>query len=387
VRRRQSAAAAAPPEDPLARQEARARASGRTLRVLLRAERAHTGSAAEDHFRRAESQFFRCLRGMAAAGGAQQHSLDAVEYVFNPRLVAAFEAKRAEFDRRYGRGAGGHSTVLLFHGTPAPAAVVSIVATGFDMARVGSTTDAGFYGAGAYLSEMTDMSLGYAGRAGKLLLCRVLLGRPFLVAGAHPGQRARLHGRPCTPGYDSHVLDMAFSEVVIFNSAQILPCYILHLAPPGGAAAQQAAAHGGMLMMPPPPPLMGTLAGAMNMLAAMHGGGAVGSAAPPTGGGGGGGGGGGVGTTQLSSAASALPGGVAGLSSQGPSNAERAAMKAQRAAAAEKRQREVDAEADEMLRAAKASVASAAAARAEEADVARAIAASLQDAAAARPSR
>ena len=80
--------AAAPPADPLLRQEARARVSGAVLRVLLRAERAHTGSAAEDHYRRAESQFFRCRLAGAGAVGLKLH---AVEYVFNPRLVAAFE--------------------------------------------------------------------------------------------------------------------------------------------------------------------------------------------------------------------------------------------------------------------------------------------------------
>jgi hypothetical protein len=229
-------------DDALPRQEAAARASGRTLRVTLRAARAHTGGAGEDHYHRAESQFFRCLHSGHVAGGAK---LDSVEYVFNPQLVARFEAKRAAFDAKYGRK--GHSTVLLFHGTPKDSNMESILADGFDMAKVGSSTDAGFYGAGAYLSEMTDVSLNYGGRLGKILLCRVLLGKPYLLQG-YAAAKQSFMGKPAKPGYDSHVLDMNFSEVVIFNSAQILPCYVLHLAAAGKPhAAAAMAAFGGLM--------------------------------------------------------------------------------------------------------------------------------------------
>lgn len=97
---------AAAPQDPLLLQEAAAAASGRMLRIMLRAQRGHTGSASENHFRRAESQFFRMLGALPMPGAAK---LDAVEYCFAPRLVAAFEAKRAAFDARYGEK--GHQEV------------------------------------------------------------------------------------------------------------------------------------------------------------------------------------------------------------------------------------------------------------------------------------
>ena len=218
--------------DQLLRQEAAARASGSMLRVRLLPQRAHTGGAGEDHFRRAESQYFRMLRGVHVQAIVPPV---AVEYCFQPRLVAAFEAKRAEFDARYGRD--GHTEVLLFHGTPKDANVESIVTGGFDMSKVGSTTDRGVFGAGAYLSEMTQMSLAYARQCGKMLMCRVLLGKPYLVGSN--GARI-LMGKPCVHGYDSHVVDLNFSEVVIFNSAQILPCYILHLKPPAPSLAHPA---------------------------------------------------------------------------------------------------------------------------------------------------
>ena len=215
-------------KDPLLRQEAAARASGSMLRVRLLPQRAHTGSAGEDHFRRAESQYFRMLRAVPTAGMVAP---EAVEYCYQPRLVAAFEAKRAEFDARYGRN--GHTEVLLFHGTPKDSNVESIVTGGFDMRKVGSTTDQGLYGAGAYLSEMTTMSLAYAESCGKMLMCRVLLGKPYLV---DISRMADLMGKPCVRGHDSHVKDLNFSEVVIFDSAQILPCYILHLQKPAPPA-------------------------------------------------------------------------------------------------------------------------------------------------------
>ena len=217
-------------KDPLLRQEAAARASGTMLRVRLLPQRAHTGGAGEDHVRRTESQYFRMLRAVPAANMVAP---EAVEYCYQPRLVAAFEAKRVEFDARYGRG--GHTEVLLFHGTPKSANVESIVTGGFDMSKVGSTTDEGYYGAGAYLSELTSVSLAYAHSCGKMLMCRVLLGKPYLV---DINSELDLSGKPCVRGHDSHVVDLNFSEVVIFDSAQILPCYIQHLqkqAPPAHA--------------------------------------------------------------------------------------------------------------------------------------------------------
>jgi hypothetical protein len=174
---------------------------------------------------------------------------------------------------------------------------------------------------------------------------------------------------------------MNFSEVVIFDSAQILPCYILHLAPSargarGMTAAPTLASLGAWTF---PPSTEAKFAAAMGLPAAV---GTVSTALGAIGGGGapaaasGG--------ALMSSAAAAMPGGVAGLSSAPASGADRAALAA-------KRQREKEAEAEEVRRAVAASHAAAAvreadAKRAEEADIARAIAASLQTAAAARKS-
>ena len=284
------------------------------LRVMLRPQRAHTGTAGEDHFRRAESQFFRMLGGVPTAGVVKP---EAVEYCYAPPLVAAYEAKRAAFDAQYGRG--GHTEVLLFHGTPKDANVESVVTGGFDLSKVGSTSDAGYYGAGIYLSEMTSMSLEYAQNCGKMLMCRVLLGKPFLV-GDPDGNVHDLHGKPCVRGYDSHVLDLHFSEVVIFHSAQILPCYIIHLKPPAPAVA---AAFGGAFAMGMPP--------AGGAIAAAGGGGPL--------------------------------GGVAGMSATFTGMPKKPSLAAQ-----SQRRKEVDAEAAEMLREARDAAAAEARKRQRAAD-------------------
>ncbi len=332
------------------------------LHVRLQAERQHTGGAAENHYRRAESQFFRCL---SAAPSPAAPSLKSVTYVFNPPLVARFEAKKAAFDAAYGRGK--HHTVLLFHGTPKKSAIDGIVANGFDMARVGSTTDAGFHGAGAYLSELTDMSVEYSGGNNQLLLCRVLLGRPYRLRLDEVAGMAFM-GKPAKRGYDSHVTDASFSEVVIFDAAQILPCYVLQLQ----RAGRRAGAHAGML------PLTGVLDGGL----------AAGGAAADLLGGAAGGfpGWGTLGAPRFA----ALPGKRSSEDDGGadmfaPVSAAPDAHKF--AAAAEKRRRAapeglaVADEVAELARGLAASAAAADAAAAEEAELVRAIEESLQDAA------
>ena len=44
-------------------------------------------------------------------------ALHSVEYIFNPRLVKAFERQKKLYDLAYGEK--GHSQILLFHSTPA----------------------------------------------------------------------------------------------------------------------------------------------------------------------------------------------------------------------------------------------------------------------------
>ena len=77
------------------------------------------------------------------------HRVVQVEYVVNPPLLAAFEAKQREFVERDGVA----PTILSFHGTTADANIESILAQNFDLARLAANTgNRGYYGAGIYFS-------------------------------------------------------------------------------------------------------------------------------------------------------------------------------------------------------------------------------------------
>lgn len=67
-----------------------------------------------------------------------------------------------------------------------------------------------------------------------MLLVRVLLGRPKLLSA---GRSGNLMGAQCTTGFTSHIFDPSHSECVLFDSAAMLPCYILHF---GGSAHPSA---------------------------------------------------------------------------------------------------------------------------------------------------
>eukprot|EP01116_Phalansterium_solitarium_P005468 TRINITY_DN1713_c0_g2_i1.p2 TRINITY_DN1713_c0_g2~~TRINITY_DN1713_c0_g2_i1.p2 ORF type:complete len:222 (-),score=65.95 TRINITY_DN1713_c0_g2_i1:52-717(-) len=166
--------------------------------------------AAAYHFRTAESHFYR----LGFAGGMH---VSKVEYLVNPPLVKKFIDKRLSLAEKM----DWEETrpIMCFHGTSA-ANIESIVEHNFDLRRVGSSTDTGFFGRGVYFSETSSYSVGYARGGTSILLCQVLLGRCFQVAKVQTG-------RNLEPGYDSHVSPCG-NEIVIFDNAQILPAYIVH---------------------------------------------------------------------------------------------------------------------------------------------------------------
>ena len=83
-------------------------------------------------------------------GGGDASRIRSVEYHYHPILEARWHAKKREYDRRF--GVGGHTVLFAFHGTPRRN-VESILRDGFKLSMVGTTTDAGDFGAGLYFSE------------------------------------------------------------------------------------------------------------------------------------------------------------------------------------------------------------------------------------------
>jgi hypothetical protein len=164
------------------------------------------------------------------------------ELVMNFRLVSRFENMRLTFTEKYRRNTDLDqplSTEVVFHGTQRRF-IPSIISRGFikpgdvmndngDIlhVRCGST-----YGAGIYTSPDPRFSMSYSDVSTfsdrqilgqKLIVCAVLMGRRGTVSrdmckGCH---------KPIS-AYDSHVSPSKF-EYIVFNSAQLLPLYVLHV--------------------------------------------------------------------------------------------------------------------------------------------------------------
>jgi len=177
-------------------------------------------SAADLHFRTAESQFYRLLKSSSAS-----YKVVKVEYVVNPKLLTLFNKKKEEFEKlKY----PDCNPVFGFHGTESKN-IAPICTNNFSVPGsngVAHKTDSGWYGKGIYFSEYPEYSIGYISDCSKILLCKVLLGKSYKCNGLIMGQK-------CQTGYTSH-LSPDEKELVIFHPDQILPCYVVHYEESGG---------------------------------------------------------------------------------------------------------------------------------------------------------
>ena len=162
----------------------------------------------EYHYRFVESQFHRMFRG-------GNKRIVCVEVVLNQRLLSAFEAK----ERKYKREKVNSERTLGFHGTTNESGK-AICTRGFELAKVGTATDSGWYGAGIYFSFNTHTAVGYD--KGCLLLCELLRGKTYKLTAVQ-----RRDGEDCKAGYNSHTVE-AGNEVVMFEMDSINPKYIVH---------------------------------------------------------------------------------------------------------------------------------------------------------------
>ncbi|XP_052247790.1 uncharacterized protein LOC127855914 [Dreissena polymorpha] len=179
------------------------------------------GSAAQTHFRLAESQFYRLLNT-----GMTKTNLVKVEYVLNPDLVHHFRECRESLKKKHGEEFS--YPVLAFHGTM-ETNIKPICETGFKIPGHNGhahRTDTGWYGKGVYFSEYPAYSMGYIQGSTQLLLCQVLPGKAYQCT-------KLIHGHSLMKGYDSHVSPCK-KELVIFNKYHILPQYIVHYQPNAG---------------------------------------------------------------------------------------------------------------------------------------------------------
>ncbi|KAL8622378.1 hypothetical protein ACOMHN_041706 [Nucella lapillus] len=180
------------------------------------------GSAAQIHYRLAESQFYRLLSGPTASG----YRVKKVDYVVTPHLVKRF--REAQYMLKKTRGEEWSAPVLGFHGTQ-ESNIESICQNGFKVPGEDGFThrcDSGYYGAGVYFSEYPAYSMGYISGGQKLLLCQVLPGKTYQCTKLIMGAKRQ-------DGYDSHMSPNK-KELVIFHSRRILPCYVVYFSPCNG---------------------------------------------------------------------------------------------------------------------------------------------------------
>lgn len=173
------------------------------------------GSAAQTHFRLAESQFYRLM-----AGRDGNCSVNKVQYIVNPPLVKQFNQTREKFKKS--RGDQESRPILVFHGTQ-DANIKPIVENNFKVPGQQGfqhRTDTGYYGRGVYFSEYPKYSMSYIQGTQQLLMSQILPGKVYRCTG-------KIQGSALQTGYDSH-LSPDGNEWVIFDNKQILPFYIVH---------------------------------------------------------------------------------------------------------------------------------------------------------------
>ncbi|XP_071112947.1 protein mono-ADP-ribosyltransferase PARP14-like isoform X2 [Haliotis cracherodii] len=201
--------------------EKEAMSGTKTSYFSLKPERTFKGNAEDLHFRTAESQFYRLL-----GTSGSKYCVTKVDYVVNPPLIKKFRTAHAAMKAK--RGPDKAEPVLAFHGTN-EATIGKICEGGFKKPGdpgFAAKTDAGYYGSGVYFSEYPEYSMGYIAGAQKILLSQVILGEVFHCKGL-------MNGAPLQSGYDCHTSPDG-KELIIFDTACILPCYIVHYGPSQG---------------------------------------------------------------------------------------------------------------------------------------------------------
>ena len=136
----------------------------------------------------------------------------------SPLLTVRFERQLALM-REQGRVGDEAKPHVAYHGT-SQENVGNIAKTGFLLNKLAANTgNRGYFGAGIYCSPNAQVCAGYT-RGGKdLLVVAVLMGRRYKCP--------MDVGCALKKGYDSHTDPTGISEWVLFEEAQILPCFIL----------------------------------------------------------------------------------------------------------------------------------------------------------------
>ena len=172
-------------------------------------------------------------------------SITHAELVMNPSLVEKFDSMHLHLKKKYSHNHRYEhyiSPELVFHGTRRQY-IANILARGFVkpgdvMNHQGDTLEVrcgSSFGRGTYTSPEPRYAMHYSDYTApesrsdcripgqKLIVCAALMGRKYVC---RHGEKRGVD--KVESGYDSHVSETGF-EYIVFNAAQLLPLYVLHL--------------------------------------------------------------------------------------------------------------------------------------------------------------
>ncbi|XP_028413718.1 NFX1-type zinc finger-containing protein 1-like [Dendronephthya gigantea] len=188
-----------------------------TIRNMLPTRTVNFQDPFEMYYSFAESHF----RRMAAKGNppltAQQAKISSIDIVINNVLETKFQATKRKFQAQ---GIPDRE-ILAYHGT-APNNIQSILQNNLQLSFARRQA----YGRGNYFSEFPGISLGYGHG---LLLCRILPGKEFVntsssnIPVGYNSKKVLLTGQPAGAAANANG-----EMIIIDNSDQILPFYVIH---------------------------------------------------------------------------------------------------------------------------------------------------------------
>uniref|UniRef100_A0A7M6DR67 Poly [ADP-ribose] polymerase n=2 Tax=Clytia hemisphaerica TaxID=252671 RepID=A0A7M6DR67_9CNID len=183
--------------------------------MILPKREFNTDDVLQKHFKFVEARFLNMLN---KARKPNVYEITKIDFYENPTLRERFLEKQREFEDKYPNSSEAEP-IYGFHGTKKSDVVCEIMNNNFKASTRGK------FGAGVYFSEQPDYTFRYGGK-NNLILARILPGK------IKECDHIKWNSDLCTEGYDSHGAfkndDDTFQEVVIFDTEQILPCYVIH---------------------------------------------------------------------------------------------------------------------------------------------------------------
>jgi len=184
-------------------------------KTILPKREFNTDDVLQKHFKFVEARFLNMLNKVRKTN---VYEITKIDFYENPALKEIFLEKQREFKDKY-QNSSEAEQIYGFHGTNKSDVVCEIMNNNFKASTRGK------FGAGVYFSEQPDYTFRYGGK-NNLILARILPGE------TKECDHMKWNSDLCTEGYDSHGAfkndDDTFQEVVIFDTEQILPCYVIH---------------------------------------------------------------------------------------------------------------------------------------------------------------